>query len=83
MPLPLFMEKALLTMRSDEENIIRTIISEELSRSDVKSIIDSQITQMYKEREFKRIVREIAVDVLDDFFHEMWRKKGFWKSSIK
>ena len=52
---------------------------EELSRSDVKSAFDSYM----KEREFKNAVREIAADVLDDFFHEMWRKKSFWKNSIK
>ena len=82
MPLPLFIRNS-RTMRNDKENIIRRIISEELSRSDVKSIIDSQISQAYKEREFKKKVRERATDVLDDFFHEMWRKKGFWKNSLK
>ena len=61
------------------ERTLRRIIMEELSRSDVKSAFDSYM----KEREFKNAVREIAADVLDDFFHEMWRKKSFWKNSIK
>lgn len=66
-------------MRGLTEKYIRRLISEELTRSDVRSAIENYM----KEREFKKTVRNIAVDVLDDFFHEMWRKKGFWKSSIK
>lgn len=62
---------------------LRQIILEELSRQDVKSMIDSKIDEFVKEKEFKKKVRNIAVDVLEDLFREMWRKNGFWKNSLK
>lgn len=62
---------------------LRQIILEELSRQDVKSMIDSKIDEFVKEKEFKKKVRSIAVDVLEDLFREMWRKNGFWKNSLK
>lgn len=65
------------------ENTIRRIVSEELTRSDVRNIFDSRMEDYIKEKEFKKAVRAMAVDVLEDFFNEMWRKKGMWKSSLK
>ena len=65
------------------ENEIRSMLMEELSKQEVKSMIDSKVAEYLKDREFKKRVRDITVDVLDDFFHEMWRKNGFWKNPIK
>lgn len=65
------------------ENRLQQIIREELSRQEVKSMIDSKLDEYLKEREFKKKVRSIAVDVLEDLFKEMWRKNGFWKNSLK
>lgn len=62
---------------------IKNIIKEELTKSDVRSMIDSELEDFLKERNFKKMVREIAVDVIDDFFQQMWHKKGFWKSGLK
>ena len=64
------------------ENEIRDMIQEELSKQEVSSMIDSKVSEYLKDREFKKQVRNIAVDVIDDFFHEMWRKNGFWKNPI-
>ncbi len=65
------------------ENRLQQIIREELSRQEVKSMIDSKLDEYLTEREFKKKVRSIAVDVLEDLFKEMWRKNGFWKNSLK
>lgn len=65
------------------EERLRQIILEELTRQDVKAMIDSKLDSYIKEREFKKKVRSIAVDVLEDLFKEMWRKNGFWKNSLK
>lgn len=62
---------------------LRQIILEELSRQDVRAMIDSKIESYHKEKEFKKIVRGIAADVIEDLFKEMWRKNGFWKNSLK
>lgn len=65
------------------EREIREIVLEELSRSDVQSMIDKKITSMYDSSDFKKSVREIAVEVVDDFFKTMYNKRSFWKTSIK
>ena len=65
------------------EEKLRQIIFEEISRPEIKAMIDSKLDSFIKEREFKKKVRSIAVDVLEDLFKEMWRKNGFWKNSLK
>ena len=59
------------------------MVLEELTKQEVKNIIDDKIDDYKGSRDFKKKVREIAVDVLDDFFREMWRKNGFWKNPLK
>ena len=51
--------------------------------SDVRSTADSKIDDFLKSRQLRKKVREVAVEVLDDFFREMWRKKGFWQTGLK
>lgn len=46
-------------------------------------MIDSKLDSYIKERDFKKEVRKITADVIEDFFKEMWRKNGFWKNSLK
>lgn len=46
-------------------------------------MIDSRIESFLKEREFKKEVRKITADVIEDFCKELWRKNGFWKNSLK
>lgn len=65
------------------EKEIRRMLSEELSKQEVKNMIDDKLTSFVKDREFKKEIRNMAVDVLDDFFREMWRKSGFWKNPLK
>lgn len=69
-------------MQLNEENLKR-IIYEELTKQEVKSLINNHLDGFIKEREFKKIIREITIDVLDDFFRELWQKKSFWKSPLK
>ena len=65
------------------ESNIRELVLEELSKSEVRSMINSKLESFVKEREFKKAVREITADVIEEFFREMWRKNGFWKNQIK
>lgn len=64
-------------MRKDND------LYEELSKSEVRTMINNSIDDLLRERELKKKIREICADVLDDFFKEMWHKKNFWKNSIK
>lgn len=65
------------------ENEIRKMVVEELSKGEVRSMIDSKLEDFVKERNFKKAVRGITADVIEEFFREMWRKNGFWKNQIK
>lgn len=65
------------------QNRLKQIIKEELTKTDVKSIINSKLTDYLSEREFKKAVRGIVVDVIEEYFREMWRKSGFWKNPLK
>jgi uncharacterized membrane protein YheB (UPF0754 family) len=65
------------------EKEIKDMLQEELSKQEVRNMIDDKLSDYLKDREFKKQIRNIAVDVIDDFFHEMWRKNGFWKNPIK
>lgn len=62
---------------------LKRIINEELSKSDVQSMINSKLDSFLRERELKKTIREVAVDVLDDFFKELWHKRGFWCNPLK
>jgi hypothetical protein len=62
---------------------IRGLVLEELSKSEIRGMIDSRIESFLKEREFKKEVRKITADVIEDFCKELWRKNGFWKNSLK
>ena len=65
------------------DNDIKRMLHEELSKQEVRSMIDDILAEYLKDRELKKQIRNVAVDVIEDFFHEMWRKNGFWKSPIK
>lgn len=56
---------------------------EEVTMGDVRSTVDSKVDDYVKSRQFKKKVREVAVEVLNDFFGEMWRKRNFWQSGLK
>lgn len=65
------------------EDGIRRVIEEELTKQEVRAMIDSKLESFIKERELKKAIRQTTVDVISDFFREMWRKDGFWKNSLK
>ena len=70
-------------MRRYTDKEIREAVNEELSRSDVRSMIDSRIEDYIKEKEFKKAVKELAADALEVFFREMWTKRSVWKGAVK
>lgn len=69
-------------INKEKQNNI-SLISEELTKADIRSMIDSELDDFLKEQGLRKKIREICVDVLDDFFKEMWRKNGFWKNAVK
>lgn len=60
------------------ENVIKDIIEEELTRSDVNSIISDKISS----QEFKKKVKELASEVVNELFKILWQRNTLWKSSV-
>ena len=70
-------------MTVNEERYVRNLIREELSKSEVRSMITTALDNFLKERELRKRIRELSAEILEDFFRQMWLRKGFWQSGIK
>ena len=58
-------------------------LNEEMTKSEVRSMIDSKFSDLLKEKEFERRVKEVTADAVERFFRMMYNKRGFWKSEWK
>jgi len=58
-------------------------INEEITKAEIRSMIDSKVSDYIKEKEFERRVREITSDAIEKFFKMMYTKRGFWKGELK
>lgn len=59
------------------------IIREELTKSDVTSIINSKISSTLSSREFKQKVKELSADVVKELFKILYMRDSMWKSSVQ
>lgn len=66
----------------DEEKI-RILVKEELTKVEVNSLINNKVDSILQSNEFKRKVKAITADVLEDLYRTMYQKKAFWQSSVK
>ena len=66
----------------DNEAVLRRIIAEELSKSDVNSMISSKLNSTLSSREFKQKVKELSSEVVSELFKILWQRNNFWKSSV-
>jgi hypothetical protein len=68
-------------MKLTEEKITQ-LIAEELSKSDINSMISSKIDTNMRSRDFKKAVKEVAAEVVSEFCRLLWQRNSFWKSSL-
>lgn len=66
----------------NEEKIIK-IINEEMSKSEITSLIQSKIDSNISSRDFEKKVKEITSSVINELFKTLWQRNSFWKDSIK
>lgn len=64
-------------------NILEKIIYEEISKSDINSIINSKLNSYVKDAELEKKVKVIVTDVMEKFFKMMFNKRGFWKGEMR
>lgn len=65
------------------ESIVKRYIVEELTKSEVSSMIDDKLTTYLRKSQLKNEVRDIVADVMEKFFRTMFNKRGFWKNDVK
>lgn len=53
-------------------------INEELTKSDVRSMMSSE----YKSADFKKAVKEISAEVIEDLFRTLWNRSSTWKGGV-
>jgi hypothetical protein len=64
------------------ENRIREIINEELSKTEVESIVSNRLSSAYNSRDFKKAVKDITADVIEDLFRTLWNRSSTWRGGV-
>lgn len=61
----------------------RKYINEDVTSSEVRSIVNSKLNDFLKERDFEKRVNEISAKVLEKFISQLFNKRLMWTSSLK
>lgn len=69
-------------MKTISENRIDQIITEELSKSEVNSIVANKISSSYDTKEFERKVKEIVADAIEDLYKTLFNRSSSWKGGV-
>ena len=71
-------------MITDEKikRITRSVINEEISKNDVESIVSRKLSSSYDSRDFKKVVKEITAEVIEDLYRTLWNRSSTWKGGI-
>ena len=67
---------------NENEKKLQQIISEELTKSEVNSMISSKLNSTLSSREFKQKIKELSADVVNELFKLLWQRNNIWKSSV-
>lgn len=68
-------------MKSNKD--IYRLINEELSKSEVASLIQNKIDSNMSSKDFEKKVKEITSSVISELFKILWQRDSFWKGNIK
>ena len=68
-------------MKSNKD--INRLINEEMSRSEISSLIQNKIDSNMSSKDFEKKIKEISASVLDELFKILWQRNSFWKNSVK
>ena len=53
-----------------------------LTKTEVYSIVDSELKSFLKDKEFEKKIREITSDVIEKFYKTLYNKRNFWKNEL-
>ena len=63
------------------ENYLRSLLTEELTKGEISALIASKLDDNLNSRDFKKRVKEIAADVVNEIFKILWQRNSFWKQA--
>jgi hypothetical protein len=69
-------------MKMINESKIDQIISEEISKADVDRAVASKLASSYDSREFKRAVRDVVADALEDLYRTLYNRSSSWRGGV-
>ncbi len=58
-------------------------MNEDITRAEIRSMIDSKVSDYLTDKAFEKRVKELTADVMEKFFKMMYNKRGFWKGELK
>lgn len=61
---------------------INEIITEEINKNDVESIVSNRLSSAYNSRDFKKAVKDITAEVIEDLFRTLWNRSSTWKGGV-
>ena len=61
---------------------ISQIINEEINKTDVESIVSNRLSSAYRSSDFKKAVKEISAEVIEDLFRTLWNRSSTWKGGV-
>lgn len=59
------------------------IIEEELSKSEVNSMITNKLNSQLNSSDFKKAIKKITAEVLKNWTRILWQRQSFWTSDIQ
>ena len=62
---------------------LRRIVNEELTKSEVNSMIQSKIDSKLSSTDFDKKDKEITSSVINELFKTLWQHNSFWKNNVK
>jgi histone H3/H4 len=69
-------------MKMINESRIDQIISEEISKADVDRAVVSKLASSYDSREFKKAVKEIVADAIEDLYRTLFNRSSSWRGGV-
>lgn len=61
---------------------IKQIIREEIGKTDVEAIVNRKLSSSYDSRDFKKAVKDITADVIEDLFRTLWNRSSTWRGGV-
>ena len=64
------------------EKRLSQIITEEINKTDVENIVSRKINSTLDSRDFKKTVKDIVADVLEELYRTLWNRSSMWRGGI-